>query len=205
MQTYLYTYDLPEEVDLGSEVAIDTETMGLCPHRDRLCLVQLSAGDGHCHLVHFPKGDYTQSPRLVQLLSDPKVLKIFHYGRFDIAVLAKSFGFLLENVYCTKIASRMVRTFTARHSLKDLCRDLLGVELNKGEQTSDWGASTLTPEQLRYAGTDVLYLHNLKEKLDEALIREHRMEVAKACFQFLPYRSQLDLWAGTEFDVFSHS
>lgn len=204
MQTHLYTYDLPEDVLLGPEIALDTETMGLCPHRDRLCLLQLSAGDGHCHLVHFPHADFTKSPNLCRLLQDPHILKIFHYGRFDIAVLAKSFGFLIQNVYCTKIASRLVRTYTAQHSLKDLCRDLLGLELNKEEQTSDWGAASLTSEQLKYAGTDVLYLHNLKEKLDESLIRENRQEVAQACFQFLPFRAQLDLWAGTDFDIFAH-
>lgn len=205
MQTHLFTYDLPEDIVLGPEIALDTETMGLCPHRDRLCLLQISAGDGHCYLVHFPKADFSRSPRLRRLLQDPQVLKIFHYGRFDIAVLAHSFGFLLQNVYCTKIASRLVRTFTAKHSLKDLCRDLLGVELNKGEQTSDWGSPTLSPEQLRYAGTDVLYLHQLKDKLNDALIRENRLDIAKACFQFLPYRAQLDLWTGTAFDVFAHS
>ena len=205
MQTHLFSYDLPEEVDLGLEIALDTETMGLCPHRDRLCLLQISAGDGNCYLVHFPQADFTQSPRLCKILRDPKVLKIFHFGRFDIAVLAHSFGFLLQNVFCTKIASRLARTFTARHSLKDLCRDLLGVELNKGEQTSDWGSPTLSSEQLRYAGTDVLYLHQLRDKLTDILIREDRLDIAQACFQFLPYRSKLDLMAGLEFDVFAHS
>lgn len=204
MQTHLYTYDLPDEIDLGNSIAIDTETMGLCHQRDRLCLIQLSAGDGHCYLVHFPTPCFTQSPNICRILADCHVQKIFHYGRFDIAALAKSFGIFTANVYCTKIAAKLVRTFTNQHSLKSLCWDLLGIELNKSEQTSDWGVSILSPEQLQYAGTDVLYLHNLKEKLDALLIREERMVLAQACFDFLPYRAKLDLLAGEDFNIFAH-
>lgn len=204
MQTYLYTYDLPEEVELGSSIAIDTETMGLCHHRDRLCLIQLSSGDGVSHLVHFPKADYTLSPHVCRILSNPNIQKIFHYGRFDLAVLMQSFQLNIENVYCTKIASRLVRTYTNRHSLKDLCKDLLDISLDKEEQTSDWGKEVLSSEQLKYAGNDVLYLHCLKEILDSLLIRENRMELAQACFNFLPFRAKLDLLVDEQFDIFSH-
>lgn len=204
MQTHLYTYDLPEDVDLGTSVAIDTETMGLQHHRDRLCLVQLSSGDGHCHLVHFPKANYTQSPRLCRMLADEAVQKIFHYGRFDLAVLMQAFGIQISNVYCTKIASLLVRTYTSRHSLKDLCAELLGVVLNKEEQTSDWGKAILSQEQLTYAGQDVLYLHNLQEKLNALLLRENRMALAQACFAFLPTRAQLDLLVNETWDIFAH-
>lgn len=204
MQTHLYTYDLPEDVDLGNIIAIDTETMGLRHHRDRLCLVQLSSGDGHSHLVHFPKAHYNMSPHLCRILGDANIQKIFHYGRFDIAVLMQAFGLTIENVYCTKIASKLVRTYTDKHSLKALCADLLGVILDKSEQISDWGSSILKPEQLNYAGNDVLYLHNLKEKLDVLLARENRMELAEACFRFLPYRAQLDLLVDEEWDIFAH-
>jgi ribonuclease D len=204
MQVHLFTYDLPEDVVIDRSVAIDTETMGLAYHRDRLCLVQLSVGDGNCYLVHFPKAEFGSSPNLSKLLANDNIQKIFHYGRFDIAVLAKSFGILTQNVYCTKIAAKLVRTFTDRHSLKSLCNDLLGISLNKEAQSSDWGSSMLSPEQLQYAGTDVLYLHNLKEKLDNLLVRENRVELANACFRFLPYRAMLDLMSGPEFDIFSH-
>ncbi|GHS91152.1 3'-5' exonuclease [Alphaproteobacteria bacterium] len=204
MQTHLYTHDLPEDIDWGGSVAIDTETMGLQHHRDRLCLVQLSAGDGHCHLVHFPEPCFGQSPHLCKLLANDHLEKVFHYGRFDLAVLAKSFGIVPHNVYCTKIASRLTRTYTDRHSLKSLCADLLGIDVDKREQTSDWGGEVLSPEQLRYAGTDVLYLHAIKEKLDALLVRENRLALAQACFRFLPHRAELDLLAGEGFDIFAH-
>jgi ribonuclease D len=190
-------------VSFGPVVAIDTETMGLDPHRDRLCLIQLSAGDGTCHLVRFGKGAY-KAPLLTALLADTKVTKLFHFGRFDIAVLQQYLGVLCEPVYCTKIASRLVRTFTDRHGLKDLCRDLLGVELSKQQQSSDWGADELSAEQLKYAASDVLHLHALREKLDGMLAREGRAELANACFRFLPTRAELDLAGWREQDIFHH-
>ena len=205
MQVHLYTYDLPDDVVLDSKsVAIDTEAMGLCHNRDRLCLVQLSSGDGHCFLVHFPKADFSRSKNLVNLLSDDTITKVFHYARFDVAVLMRTFDVFIDNIYCTKIASKLTRTYTDRHSLKDLCENLLGIEVDKTQGQSDWGAPVLSHEQLNYAGTDVLYLHNLKEALDALLEREGRMEVAQACFDFLPYRAQLDLMAPEGFDVFAH-
>ncbi|MDR1907932.1 MAG: ribonuclease D [Holosporales bacterium] len=204
MQIHLYTYDLPDNVFNGEPIAIDTETMGLCVHRDRLCLIQFSSGDGHCHLVHYPDAVYDQSPNVCRILNDRHQLKIFHYGRFDIAVLGKTFGIFPLNVYCTKIAAKLVRTFTDQHSLKALCRDLLGVYISKEEQRSYWGAPSLTSEQLRYASTDVFYLHNLKEVLDALLVREGRMQLAQACFDFLPYRAELDVLA-YDFDIFSHT
>jgi ribonuclease D len=200
---HLHHGDLPEGVQFGGSVAIDTETMGLDPHRDRLCLAQLSAGDGVCHLVQFAKGGY-DAPRLKSLLADPAVLKIFHFGRFDIAMLQRYLGVLPRPVYCTKIASRLVRTFTDRHGLKDLVRELLGVELSKQQQSSDWGASELSDEQLRYAASDVLHLHALKEKLDAMLAREGRTELAQACFDFLPSRALLDLGGWGAEDIFAH-
>ncbi|HUK00082.1 MAG TPA: ribonuclease D [Stellaceae bacterium] len=203
MSIHLHHGDLPEGVQFGASVAIDTETMGLDPHRDRLCLAQLSAGDGVCHLVQFAKGGY-DAPRLKALLADPAVLKIFHFGRFDIAMLQRYLGVLPHPVYCTKIASRLVRTFTDRHGLKDLVRELLGVELSKQQQSSDWGASELSDEQLRYAASDVLHLHALKEKLDAMLAREGRTELAQACFDFLPSRALLDLGGWGAEDIFAH-
>jgi ribonuclease D len=204
VQNHLYTYDIPDDVNLGGSIAIDTETMGLCCHRDRLCLIQISTGEGNCYLVHFPEPDFSKSTNLVNALEDDSTEKIFHYGRFDLAVLIQSFKINIKNVYCTKIASKLVRTYTDKHSLKHLCSDLLGVSLDKTEQSSDWGAPTLSPEQLNYAGSDVVYLHNLKEKLDALLVREGRMELAKACFEFLPYRAMLDLMVADNFDIFSH-
>jgi ribonuclease D len=196
--------DLPPEILFGSAVAIDTETLGLNPHRDRLCVVQLSAGDGNAHVVQFEKGRY-DAPNLKALLSNPGVLKLFHFGRFDIAVLKHYLGVSTQPVYCTKIAAKLVRTFTDRHGLKDLCRELLGVEISKQQQTSDWGQAVLTPEQLSYAASDVLHLHALKAKLDALLEREGRMELAQACFRFLPYRAELDLKGWYEgSDVFNH-
>jgi ribonuclease D len=203
MSIHLHHGDLPADLDFGASVAIDTETMGLDPHRDRLCLAQLSAGDGVSHLVQFAPGGY-DAPRLKALLTDPKVLKIFHFGRFDIAVLKHYLGALAGPVYCTKIASRLARTFTDRHGLKDLCRDLLGIELSKQQQSSDWGAAELSDEQLRYAASDVLHLHALKQRLDEMLAREGRTGLAQACFDFLPTRALLDLAGWGAEDIFAH-
>jgi ribonuclease D len=200
---HLHHGDLPAGLDLGASIAIDTETMGLDPHRDRLCLVQLSAGDGVAHLVQFAPGGY-DAPRLKALLTDPKALKIFHFGRFDIAVLCHYLGALAGPVYCTKIASRLARTFTDRHGLKDLVRELLGIELSKQQQSSDWGAGELSDEQLRYAAADVLHLHALKAKLDEMLAREQRTSLAQACFDFLPHRALLDLKGWGAEDIFTH-
>jgi ribonuclease D len=203
MSTHLHHGDLPEGLSFGASVAIDTETMGLDPHRDRLCLVQLSAGDGVSHLVQFAQHNY-DAPRLKALLTDPNVLKIFHFGRFDIAMLHHALGVVAAPVYCTKIASRLVRTFTDRHGLKDLARDLLGIELSKQQQSSDWGASELSDEQLRYAAADVLHLHAIKAKLDTMLAREGRTALAQACFDFLPPRALLDLAGWDAEDIFAH-
>jgi ribonuclease D len=200
---HLHRGDLPPDIIFGAIVAIDTETMGLNPHRDRLCLVQLSAGDGVCHLVQFAPGQY-EAPRLRTLLTDPAVLKLFHFGRFDIAVLRHHLGVLTAPVYCTKIASKLIRTFTDRHGLKDLCKDLLGVDLSKQQQSSDWGAVELTDEQLRYAASDVLHLHALRSKLDVMLAREGRSTVAASCFEFLPTRALLDLAGWPDEDIFAH-
>ncbi|HEX2113353.1 MAG TPA: ribonuclease D [Alphaproteobacteria bacterium] len=195
--------DLPDGVRFGTAVAVDTETMGLRPHRDRLCLVQLSGGNGDAQIVRFAAGRY-DAPRLRALLTDPNVLKIFHFARFDIAVIKQFLGVMPQPLYCTKIASRLCRTFTDRHGLKDLCRDLLNVELSKEQQSSDWGAAELTPAQLKYAASDVLHLHALRAKLDEMLAREGRRELAEACFRFLPTRAQLDLAGWAEEDIFAH-
>ena len=203
MVNKLYRGDLPADLSFGPVVAIDTETMGLVPHRDRLCLVQLSAGDGNAHLVQIPKGP-AKAPRLAALLADPKVLKLFHFGRFDIAVLEHALGVRCEPVYCTKIAAKLTRTFTDRWGLKDLCKELLGIDLSKQQQTSDWGAETLSEEQLTYAASDVLHLHALKTKLDALLEREGRTELAQAAFRFLPSRARLDLAGWAETDIFEH-
>src|SRR5258708_8224170 len=194
---------LPADLSFGAVDAIDTETMGLNPKRDRLCRVQLAAGDGNAHLVHMPRGPY-QAPRLAALLADPRVLKLFHFGRFDIAVLEHALGVRCEPVYCTKIAARLTRTFTDRWGLKDLCKELLGVDLSKQQQTSDWGADSLSEEQLNYAASDVLYLHALKAKLDALLAREGRSELAAAAFDFLPTRARLDLAGWSDVDIFEH-
>ena len=195
--------DLPEGVEFGALVAIDSETMGLNVGRDRLCLVQLSAGDGACHLVHFPDATY-DAPRLKALLADDGVTKLFHFGRFDIAVLRQHLGVLSAPVYCTKIASRLARTFSDRHGLKDLCKDLLGIDISKHQQQSDWGAPELSQEQMTYAATDVLHLHALKKKLDEMLAREGRVDLAEACFRFLPMRAELDRRGWHQYDIFGH-
>jgi ribonuclease D len=203
MANYLYKNDLPDGLDLGSIVAIDCETMGLNPHRDRLCLIQMSGGDGNCHLVQVEKGQ-TEAPNLCKMLTDPNVLKLFHFGRFDIAAMYHAFGALAEPVYCTKIASKMVRTFTDRHGLKNLLQELVGVDISKHQQQSDWGAEVLSEGQLDYAASDVLYLHQLKEVLDQRLAREGRTEMAQACFDFLPTRAKLDLAGWPEVDIFAH-
>jgi len=200
---HLYQNDLPDDLDLGSSVAIDCETMGLIPHRDRLCLVQLSSGDGDAHLVQIAQGQ-TEAPNLCRLLTDPYVLKLFHYGRFDIAVMYHAFGALAAPVYCTKIASKLVRTYTDRHGLKNLLQELLQVDISKLQQSSDWGAPNLTRAQQDYAASDVLYLHRLKEELDTRLAREGRTELAQAAYDFLPTRAKLDLAGWPEVDIFSH-
>jgi ribonuclease D len=203
MAIELHQGDLPASLSFGSAVAVDTETMGLRPGRDRLCLVQLSAGDGNCHIVRLAQGAY-HAPRLNALLADPAVLKIFHFARFDLAVLRHYLGVMPTTLYCTRTASRLVRTFTDRHGLKDLSKELLNVELSKEQQSSDWGADELSPAQLRYAASDVLHLHALKAKLDTMLIREGRMALAQACFTFLPARAELDLAGWAEEDIFAH-
>ncbi len=194
MTNTLYQNDLPDDLDLGPVVAIDCETMGLNPHRDRLCLVQMSGGDGNTHLVQIEKGQ-TSAPNLCRMLTDPKVLKLFHFGRFDIAALYHAFGALTAPVYCTKIASKLIRTYTDRHGLKFLLQELLEVDISKQQQTSDWGAATLS---------DALYLHRLREALNKRLAREGRTEIAQSCFDFLPTRARLDLIGWPEIDIFDH-
>ncbi|MEL7460460.1 MAG: ribonuclease D [Pseudomonadota bacterium] len=203
MANTLYKGDLPDGLDLGAIVAIDCETMGLNPHRDRLCLVQLSGGDGNAHLVQIAQGQ-TEAPNLSALLTDPNRLKLFHFGRFDIAVLLHAFGALTTPVYCTKIASKLVRTYTDRHGLKNLCDELLGIDISKHQQSSDWGAETLTDAQLDYAASDVLYLHQLKDAFDSRLAREGRTDLAAKAFEFLPTRARLDLLGWPETDIFAH-
>jgi len=203
MANHLYQGDLPDGLDLGAEVAIDCETMGLNPHRDRLCLVQLSGGDGEAHLVQIAKGQ-TRAPNLERLLTDPGTLKLFHFGRFDIAAMHNAFGALASPVYCTKIASKLVRTYTDRHGLKYLLQDLLGVDISKQQQSSDWGAPDLSDAQCAYAASDVLYLHRLRAALDAMLVREGRDDLAQACFDFLPTRARLDLAGWPEVDIFAH-
>ncbi len=203
MANHLYKSDLPDGLDLGPVVAIDCETMGLNPHRDRLCLIQMSGGDGDCHLVQVTHGQ-SEAPNLCRMLEDPNVLKLFHFGRFDIAALRHAFGAKTAPVYCTKIASKLVRTFTDRHGLKNLLQELCGIDISKHQQQSDWGAETLTEAQLEYAASDVLYLHQLKTRLDDMLAREGRTEMARACFDFLPMRAELDLAGWPEIDIFAH-
>ena len=204
MTNHVYKGDLPDGLDLGPIVAIDCETMGLNPKRDRLCVVQLSSGDGNAHLVQVAKGQ-TAAPNLCRMLEDPYVLKLFHFGRFDIAAMMAAFGVLTAPVYCTKIASRMTRTYTDRHGLKNLLQELLSVDISKQQQSSDWGAEQLSKAQVEYAASDVLYLHRLRERLNEMLIREGRMELAQSCFDFLPTRAELDLAGWSESDIFAHS
>lgn len=203
MSITLHRGDLPAGLSFGPVVAIDSETMGLSLQRDRLCVVQLSAGDGTAHLVHFPDRDYA-APNLKALLADPQVVKLFHFARFDVAMLQRHLGVTCTPVWCTKIASKLTRTNTDRHGLKDLSRDLLGVEMSKQQQTSDWGAPELTDEQLAYAASDVLHLHALKARLEDLLTREGRRELAEACFRFLPHRAALDLDGWEQEDIFAH-
>jgi ribonuclease D len=203
MTHHLHIGDLPEGIAFGGAVAVDTEAMGLNPHRDRLCLVQLSAGDGDAHLVKFAPACY-DAPRLRELMADPAVTKLFHFARFDMTMVYHYLGVMPGPIYCTKIASRLARTFTDRHGLKDLCKDLLGTDLSKQQQSSDWGAATLSDEQLRYAASDVLHLHALRAKLDVILAREGRAELAHAAFDFLPARVLLDLKGWPEQDIFAH-
>ncbi len=203
MTNHLYQNDLPDGLELGPIVAIDCETMGLNPHRDRLCLVQMSGGDGHAHLVQIERGQ-AQAPNLCRMLADPDVLKLFHFGRFDIAALLSAFGTLAAPVYCTKIASKLIRTYTDRHGLKYLLDELVGIDISKQQQMSDWGAESLTGAQLDYAASDVLHLHALKQKLDDRLAREGRADLAQACFDFLPTRARLDLAGWPEIDIFAH-
>ena len=203
MTNYLYKGDLPAGLDFGASVAVDSETMGLNPHRDRLCVVQLSSGDGNAHLVQL--GASYDAPNLKRLLADPKVLKIFHFARFDIAAIRQWLKVETSPIYCTKVASRLTRTFTDRHGLKDLSKDLVGVDLSKQQQTSDWGAESLTEAQIEYAASDVLYLHAIKAKLDVMLAREGRTALAEACFRFLPARAALDLAGWPDADILAHS
>lgn len=204
MRIHYSTYDLPASFEPTERVAIDTEAMGLCYYRDRLCLVQVSNGDGEVYLVHFPTPDFSRSPRLQELLKSQTVRKIFHFARFDVGILQYSFKVRIQNIFCTKIASHLTRTFTNKHGLKDLCKEFLGIEISKNEQTSDWGAPTLNDAQKKYAAADVLHLHKLHNVFEELLAREERKELAEACFQFLPFRAELDILGGEDFDVLAY-
>ncbi|MBL4838434.1 MAG: ribonuclease D [Kordiimonadaceae bacterium] len=203
MANFIHSGDLPDGLDFGASVAVDSETMGLNPHRDRLCLVQLSDGNGDAHMVKFKQGCY-DAPNLKALMTNPDVLKIFHFARFDVAVMKKYLGIDTAPLYCTKIVSKLVRTYTDRHGLKDLCRELGGVTLDKQQQSSDWGADEISDAQQNYAASDVLYLHRIKAKLDIMLAREGRTSLAEAAFQFLPVRADMDLAGFYEMDIFSH-
>ena len=203
MTNFTYSKDLPDDLELGNIVAIDCETMGLNPCRDRLCVVQLSSGDGHTHIVQIEK-DQKKAKNLTRFLQNENILKLFHFGRFDIAALLKTFGILTGPVYCTKIASKLIRTYTDRHGLKNLLQELLDTDISKQQQSSDWGSETLTDAQLEYAASDVLYLHSLKNELDLRLKREGRLDLAKSCFDFLPTRAMLDLAGWPETDIFAH-
>ncbi|MBS29330.1 MAG: ribonuclease D [Alphaproteobacteria bacterium] len=207
MDIELHRHDLPNGLDLGDTIAVDTETMGLNLMRDRLCLVQLSAGDGIAHLVQFPasEGDAYEAPNLKALLADPNRLKLYHFARFDLAAISRYLGVDAAPVYCTRTASRLTRTFTDRHGLKDLCKDILGVDISKQQQTSDWGADELSREQLEYAANDVFFLHELKIRLDALLERHDRVDLAQACFDFLPARAALDLAGWPEIDILAHN
>src|ERR1700758_3410660 len=204
MTVRLHRGDLPDLTRYSGSVAIDTETMGLNPHRDRLCVIQLSSGDGSADVVQIPKG-HTDAPHLKALLADPSITKIFHFARFDIAVLFHTFGVMPRPIYCTKIASRLSRTYTDRHGLKDLVREILNIDMSKQQQSSDWGAAGLSEAQLAYAASDVLHLHALRERLDAMLLREARQDLAEACFEFLPTRARLDLEGWEAEDIFAHS
>jgi ribonuclease D len=203
MAVTLHEGDLPDGLDLGPVVAVDTETMGLKPRRDRLCLVQLSAGDGNAHLVRLAPGDY-DAPNLTAMLGDAGVTKLFHFARFDVAMIERYLGVVARPLYCTKISSKLARTFTDRHGLRDLCRDLLGIDLAKEQQMSDWGSAGLSERQLAYAASDVLHLHDIRARLDDMLAREGRAELAEACFRFVPMRARLDLAGWDDVDIFAH-
>jgi len=203
MTIYFHEGDLPEGALNAPTIAVDTETMGLNPYRDRLCLVQLSSGDGNAHLVQLKQGEY-DAPNLKALLADPNILKIFHFARFDIAVIKRYLGVVTTPVYCTKIASKLVRTFTDRHGLRDLAKDLVGADISKQQQSSDWGADEINSAQRDYAASDVLFLHKMKDELDRRLEREGRLDIAQACFDFLPARAELDLLGYEDPDIFSH-
>ena len=203
MTIRVHSGDLPADRDYGDSVAIDTETLGLNPHRDRLCVVQLSGGDGTADVVQIGMGQ-TSAQNIQRLLADRNVKKLFHFARFDVAVMFNAFGVMTENIYCTKIASKLVRTYTDRHGLKELCRELLGVDISKQQQSSDWGADILTEAQVAYAASDVLHLHAIKARLDALLAREGRALIAQACFEFLPIRAKLDLMGWPDADIFSH-
>ena len=204
MKIVLHQGDIPKSIKIGKSVAIDTETMGLNPLRDRLCLVQLSTGNGTCHLIQMKKQNKNKSPNLKKILINKKITKIFHYARFDVAVLNHNLKISLEPIYCTKIASKLSRTFTEKHGLKDLCKELLDIEISKNQQTSDWGNIKLSQAQLKYAAIDVLYLHKIKNILDKKLKRENRLELANACFKFINNRTRLDMLGWNEIDIFSH-
>lgn len=204
MAHQVYQKDLPDDLELGPVVAVDCETMGLNPHRDRLCVVQLSDGDGRAHLVQIHRGQ-TEAPNLTRMLEDPNTLKLFHFGRFDIAALFHALGAKTAPVYCTKIASKLVRTYTDRHGLKNLLQELAGIDISKQQQSSDWGAAELSQAQIDYAASDVLYLHTLRNSLNERLSREGRLEMAQACFDFLPTRALLDLEGWPDKDIFAHT
>jgi ribonuclease D len=200
---FTYIKDLPDDLELGKIVAVDCETMGLTPGRDRLCVVQLSSGDGHTHIVQIEK-DQTKAQNLTKLLENKNILKLFHFGRFDIAILYSTFGLLASPVYCTKIASKIARTYTDRHGLKNLLSELLEIDISKQQQSSDWGAKTLSKAQIEYAATDVLHLHALRDKLNEMLDRENRTVLADECFKFLPFRAALDVSGWNHIDIFEH-
>jgi ribonuclease D len=204
MTNFLHDGDLPDDVDFGSSVAVDSEAMGLRIGRDPLCVVQLSAGDGHAHVVQLRRPDY-DAPNLKRLMTDPGVLKIFHFGRFDIAMFQHYLGVTTNPVYCTKIASKLARTYTDRHGLKDVTKELLGIDISKAQQSSDWGQAKLSAEQTAYAASDVLNLHALKAKLDAMLAREGRADLAQACFDFLPARAKLDIAGWEDVDIFAHT
>jgi ribonuclease D len=205
MTIHLYKGDLPDNLNFGTQVAVDTETQGLNPHRDRLCVVQLSSGDGDAHLVQLFPDDYKNATNLKKLMTDEKVTKIFHFARFDVAVMKKYLGVDINPVFCTKIASKLVRTYTDRHGLKNLTEELLGLNMDKRQQSSDWAAENLSEAQKEYAASDVYHLHEMKEKLEMMLNREGRMDIAKKCFDFLPMRAELDLMGWEDTDIFAHS
>ena len=203
MQIKLHNNDIPSDIKFGEIIAIDTETMGLNPFRDRLCLVQISNGRGTCHLVKINEKE-NKPKNLIKILKNKKVLKIFHFARFDVGILKYTYNINIQNIYCTKIASKLTRTFTDKHGYKDLCEELLNVKITKTQQTSDWGAEKLTTQQQKYAATDVLYLHKIREKLNKMLKREDRVKIAEACFKFIEYRTQMDLLGWSDLDIFKH-